>query len=111
MKFKVGDQILVTAGKDKGKQGKILKVLPEKNRVVVEGVNLYTKHVKPMGERSGEKTRSERALPLANIAIINDKGQADRIGYSVSKSGAKERIYKKTGKVIEEKQKEVKSKK
>lgn len=111
MKFKTGDQILVTAGKDKGKQGKIVRVVPDKDRVIVEGVNLYTKHVKPSGERSGDKIRSERPLPVANIAIINDKGQADRIGYQVSKSGAKERIYKKTGKVITETSKEVKSNK
>lgn len=101
MKFKTGDTVLITAGKDKGKQGKIVRVYSEKDRVIVENVNMYTKHVKPMGERSGEKVRRERPLPVASIAIINDKGQADRIGYQVSKSGAKERVFKKTGKVVD----------
>lgn len=101
MKFKVGDQVLVTAGKDKGKKSKITKILPASNKVIVEGVNIYTKHVKPFGERAGEKVRSERPLPLSNVAIINDQGNPDRIGYSISKSGAKQRVFKKTGKVIE----------
>lgn len=100
MKFKVGDQVLVTAGKDKGKKSKIIKVLPEQNKVVVEGVNMYVKHQKPMGEQSGQKIRRERPLPLSNIAILNDKGQPDRIGYKVTKSGTKERIFRKTGKVV-----------
>ncbi len=100
MKFKVGDQVLVTAGKDKGKKGTITQVLPKQNKVIVEGVNLYVKHIKPMGDRSGDKVRKERPLPLANIAILNDKGNPDRVGYKVSKSGVKERFYKKTGKII-----------
>lgn len=100
MKFKVGDKVLVTAGKDKGKKSVIVHVIPKKNRVVVKDVNFYTKHIKPQGDKAGEKIRRERSLPLANIAILNDKGQTDRIGMSVSKDGRKERIFKKTGKVI-----------
>lgn len=100
MKFKLQDVVLVTAGKDKGKQGKIVKVLPSKNRVVVEGVNLYSKHIKPYADQPGRKVRVERALPTANIAIINDKGQPDRIGYKVSASGEKTRIFKKTGQPV-----------
>ncbi|MEN8252993.1 MAG: 50S ribosomal protein L24 [Patescibacteria group bacterium] len=100
MKFKTGDQVLVTVGKDKGKKAKIIKVLPEKHRVVVEGVNMYTRHMKPFGGQAGQKIRKERPLPTANIAIINDKGQADRIAYEVGKDGKKVRIFKKTGKII-----------
>lgn len=101
MKFKVNDQVLVTAGKDKGKQGKVVKVLPRENKVVVEGVNMYVKHVRPMGDRAGQRVTVERALPVANVAIINDKGQPDRIGYQVTKSGSKTRVFKKTGKPVE----------
>jgi large subunit ribosomal protein L24 len=101
MKFKVGDQVLVTGGKDKGKQGKIVRVLPVLDRVVVEGVNFYVKHIKPIGGRSGDKVRRERPLPTANIAIFNgETKKVDRIGYKVAKDGSKSRIYKKTGKVI-----------
>lgn len=100
MKFKVGDKVLVTGGKDKGQKGQIVKTLPEKNRVIVEGVNFYTKHIKPIGERSGDKVRKERPLPTANIAILNDKGNVDRIGYQVAKDGTKQRIFKKTGQAV-----------
>lgn len=101
MKLKVGDKVLVTAGKDKGRNGEIVSVLPKKDRVVVRGINLYTKHVKPYAGRPGEKKVLERALPTANVAILNDKNEADRIGYKINKDGSKDRIFKKTGKVIE----------
>jgi len=110
MKFKVGDQVLVTGGKDKGKKSSIVRVIPDRNRVVVEGVNMYVKHVRSQGERPGEKVKRERPLPLANIAIINDKGQADRIGYKVMKNGDKVRIFRKTNKEVPEKKVEKKTK-
>lgn len=100
MKLKVGDQVLVTGGKDKGKKGAIISVLPAEDKVVVENVNMYVKHVKPMGDRAGQRLTYPRPLPTANVAIINDKGQADRIGYSVAKDGSKTRIFKKTGQAV-----------
>lgn len=103
MRFKVGDKVLVTGGKDKGKKSVIVAVVLEKDRVVVKDANMYTKNVKPQGDRPGEQVRRERSLPTANVAILNDKGEADRIGYKVAKDGSKERIFKKTGKVIPDK--------
>lgn len=100
MKFRAGDTVIVTAGKDKGKTGKIARVIPEKNEVIVEGMNMYARHVKPYGERAGEIVRRERALSTAKVAIVNEKGQPDRIGYTVSKDGKKERIFRKTGKPV-----------
>jgi large subunit ribosomal protein L24 len=100
MKFRVGDQVQVTGGKDKGKKGAITKVIPKAEKVVVEGLNVYVKHLKPQGERAGERVRRERPLPTAKIAIINDKGQVDRIGWSVAKDGSKQRVFKKTGKPV-----------
>jgi large subunit ribosomal protein L24 len=102
MKFKVGDQVIITSGKDKGKKTQVVKVLPVVNKVIVKDVNMYTKHVKPMGERAGDKIRKERPLSVANVAILNDKGQPDRIGYQVAKDGSKERVFKKTGKIVPE---------
>lgn len=101
MKFKVGDLVLVTGGKDKGKQGKIVRTLPVLNKVVVEGVNMYVKHIKPYAGNPGEKVRKERPLPTASIAIFNaETKKGDRVGYSIAKDGSKTRIFKKTGKVI-----------
>lgn len=101
MKFKVGDQVLVTGGKDKGKQGKIVRVLPTIDKVVVEGLNMYVKHMRPYAGRPGEKIKKERPLPTANIAIMNpETKKVDRVGYTVAKDGSKTRIFKKTGKAI-----------
>lgn len=100
MKLHVGDMVLVTAGKDRGKKSEVVLVLPKKQKVVVKDVNLYTRHVKPYGNQPGKTERRERALPLSKVAILNEKGQPDRVGYRLNKSGAKERIFKKTGTVI-----------
>lgn len=101
MKLHVGDQVIVTAGKDKGTQGKVLRVLPAKHKVVVEGANMYTRHMKKQGDREGQKVRKERALPMGNVAPLNpDTKKADRIGYRIEDDGSKVRIFKKTGKVV-----------
>lgn len=110
MKLKVGDEVVITTGKDKGKKGKILKVFPGKQKVLVEGVNFYTRHLKKMGDQAGQKIRRERALSVANVAILNDKGQPDRIGYKVNKDGTKERVFKKTGKLVTRQKPEAKKK-
>src|SRR3546814_15597346 len=65
-KFKVGDKVIITGGKDKGMSGQISKVLPQLERVVVSGANLYTKHVKPAQGRSGEKVRLDRKSTRLN---------------------------------------------
>jgi len=102
MKLKIGDKVLVTAGKDKGKKSEIIAVFPKEDKVIVKDVNLYVKHVKPMMDRKGEKVRRERSMSVAKVAILNDKDQPDRIAYKVTSSGSKERIFKKTGQVIKD---------
>ncbi len=99
MKFKVGDTVKITAGKDKGKTGTITRVLPQDEKVVVEGINTYTKHIQPMMGQPGQRVELERPLPTAKVAILNDNGEVDRIGYT-EEDGEKVRIYKKTGTVI-----------
>lgn len=110
MKFKVGDKVLVTSGKDRGRKGEIVKVLPKQDRVVIKGINLYTKHVKPYSGNPGEKKVLERPLHTASIAILNNKNEADRIGFKVNKDGSKVRVLKKTGKVLDTPTKEQKKK-
>ena len=103
MKLHRGDIVIVTAGKDKGRQGKILKVFPKTNRVIVEGANIYARHRKPQQGKPGEIIRTERSLHTASVAILNpDTGKVDRIGYQIDKDGSKARIYKKTGKVVKQ---------
>lgn len=108
MKLHVGDTVLVVSGKSKGTKGTVLKVDRIKETVVVEGANTYTRHIKPMGGQAGRIAKMERPLATAKVAIINDKGQVDRIGYSVAKDGTKTRIFKKTGKPVPQPKKEKK---
>ncbi len=101
MKFKINDQIIVTAGKDKGKKSIITAVLPKKNQVIVKDANMYKRHIRKMQGKAGEIVNKERPLHTAKIAIINDQGKPDRIGYLIQ-DGAKKRIYRKTKKIIPE---------
>ncbi|MFZ1721165.1 MAG: 50S ribosomal protein L24 [Microgenomates group bacterium] len=102
MKFHVGDKVRVTAGKDKGVEGEIVAVDAVSHSVVVKDANVYAKHIKPMAGRAGDKIRRERPLSTAKVALLNEKGELDRVGYSVAKDGTKTRIFKKTGKPVPE---------
>lgn len=97
-KFKLGDQVLVTGGKDKGKSGEIVKVINAKSRVVVKGVNLYKRHRKSSGKESGGIVELERPLPTASIMLV-EGGHPVRVGLKRTKAGIV-RLSKKTGKVL-----------
>ena len=98
MKLKVGDQVKITLGKDRGKTGKIEAVLPKKNSVMVPGVNLYKKHVKKQGDKAGQMVELPRPLTLAKVALICPHcPQPTRVGYKLDKKN-KVRICKKCGK-------------
>ncbi len=74
-KFKKGDVVLVTGGKDKGKSGEILKVFPKKDTVIVKGANMYKKHVKPTGKLSGGIVSRERPLSTGKISHVENGKQ------------------------------------
>lgn len=100
MKLHVGDSVLITAGKDRGKKGEVTRVMPKQQTVIVAGMNMYTRHIKPNAGQPGDKVRRERAMPMSKVAIINDKGQRDRVGYTLTKDGKRQRIFRKTGTII-----------
>jgi large subunit ribosomal protein L24 len=101
MKFKVGDNIKVTAGKDKGREGKIEKVFPKAFKVLVAGVNLYKKHVKGFQGQKGGIYDIPRPLGLGKVALICPKcKKITRIGY-LKKAEKKVRICKKCRKEID----------
>ncbi|KKU46169.1 MAG: 50S ribosomal protein L24 [Microgenomates group bacterium GW2011_GWA2_46_7] len=77
-KFKKGDTVLVTSGKDKGKTGEIVKIIPKTDKVIVSGANLYKKHVKPTQSREGGIITRERPLSTGKISLMQD-GKAIRI--------------------------------
>ncbi len=97
-KFKTGDQVLVTAGKDKGRSGKITRVYNSKDRVTVKGVNMYKRHRKGSGQEPGGIVELERSLPTASIMLVED-GLPVRVGLKRTKKGVV-RISKKTGKQL-----------
>lgn len=99
-KFRLNDQVKITAGKDKGQTGKIIQLLPQLDRVVVEGKNLYTRHLKPAAGKPGSKTKLPRPIPTANIAIICSSCQKPtRVGFDTTKK-PKIRICRHCGQVI-----------
>jgi large subunit ribosomal protein L24 len=83
MKIKKGDQVLIIKGKDRGRVGKVIKALPKENRVVIEGLNLVKKHIKP--RREGEKGKIieiPRSISVANVKLIcSHCGKATKVGY------------------------------
>ena len=94
---KKGDTVVVIAGKDRGKEGTITKVLKEENRVVVEGVNVVKKHVKPNGQTAGSIIDKEAPIHASNVMIIDPKTKKrTRIGHTVDKKGNKVRVTKKS---------------
>ncbi|MFG2087736.1 MULTISPECIES: 50S ribosomal protein L24 [unclassified Spirillospora] len=102
MKIRKGDEVIVLAGKDKGATGKVLRVLPRAERVVVEGVNLMTKNVKADQQRAGRESgriTMEAPLHVSNVAIVED-GKPVRVGYRINEDGTKVRISRRSGKEI-----------
>ncbi len=102
MKLKKGDTVIVTAGKDKGRKGKIEKVHPKKNKVLVSGLNLYKKNVKAKSEKeTGGIVEIPRPLPASNVVLICPKcKKPTRVGHAFSQKGKKQRICKKCKKTI-----------
>ena len=101
-KIRKGDEVIVTAGKDKGRRGTVLKVFDDR-RVLVEGVNLAKKHIKPnpnIGEAGGIR---DTAMPLdvSNVLLFNPKSkQGERVGFRVEKDGSKVRVFR-SGDVVD----------
>lgn len=101
-KIKRDDEVVVLAGKDKGKRGKVLSVLTEKDRVVVEGVNLIKKHQKPNPalNQAGGIIEKEASLHVSNVAIFNPATEkADRVGFKIE-DGKKTRVFKSNNEII-----------
>ena len=102
-KLKSGDEVIVIAGKDKGKRGKLTRVLPN-NRVKVEGINMVKKHVKanPNANQQGGIVEQEAALDASNIAIYNpESAKADRVGIKQDEDGSRVRYFKSNGELVD----------
>ena len=103
MNFKVGDEVVVITGSDKGKKGKILKTLKAENKVIVEGVHIVKRHQRPAGQETGGIVEKEAPIAASNVMIIDPKTKKrTRIGHTTdTKTGKKIRITKKSNEKID----------
>jgi large subunit ribosomal protein L24 len=104
IRIKKNDQVLVITGPDKGKRGRVIEVLRDKNKVVVEGIKMIKKHVRPNRPRgiAGGIQEKEAPIDVSNVMLIEPgTGKPTRVGFQTTADGAKVRISRKTGSVIE----------
>ena len=100
LKIKTGDSVKVIAGDHKGSEGKVLKVLREKNKAIVEGVNMVKKHMKPSAQSpQGGIVEKEAAMHISNLSLLTSKGETTRVGYRMDGDN-KVRFSKKSNEVI-----------
>ena len=101
-KIKKGDKVVVTTGRDKGKQGEVLRVLRAEERVLVQGVNMVKRHTAPSQLSPGGIVEKEASLHISNVAHIDPKSnKPTRVGYKIDKDGRKTRIAKRSGESID----------
>ena len=101
-KLKKGDHVVVLAGRDKGKEGDVLRVMPKDGRAIVSGVNLVIRHTRQTQSAQGGRLSKEAPIDLSNIALVDPKdGGPTRVGFKFLEDGTKVRFAKKSGEVID----------
>jgi large subunit ribosomal protein L24 len=101
-KIKKGDRVVVLAGKDKGKAGEVIQVMPKESRVIVSGVNMVKRHTAPSQVNAGGIVEKEAALHVSNVAHADPKdGKPTRVGFKVIEGDRKVRYAKRSGEVID----------
>jgi len=100
-KIKKGDKVVVLTGKDKGKTGDVLQVIPSENRALVSGINIAKRHTKTQGAQEGGIISKPLPIHISNIALADPKtGKATRVGFKTLDGGKKARVAKRSGEVI-----------
>jgi len=101
-KIKKGDRVIVLAGKDKGRSGEVIRIMPAENRALVRGINVVTRHQRQSAGQEGGIVRKEAPIHLSNIAVEDrDSGKPTRIGFKVLEDGRKVRVAKRSGETID----------
>ena len=101
-KLKKGDTVIVRTGRDKGKTGEIVKVMPDEGRALVRGVNIVQRHERQSQVSEGGIISKESPIQLSNLALIDPKsGKATRVGFKILEDGRKVRVAKNSGEVID----------
>ena len=98
MKIRKGDRVVVLQGKDRGKEGVVMRAMPKEGKVIVDGVNIARKHQKARkATMQGGIINKDMPIEVSNVAIVGSDGRPTRIGYKVNKDGTKVRIDRRTG--------------
>ena len=101
-KIKKGDRVIVTSGRDKGKRGEVMRVMPDESRIVVSGVNVVKRHTRQSARAQGGIISKEAPLDWSKVAHIDPKSNTPtKVGFKVLKDGRKVRFAKKSGEVID----------
>jgi len=102
LKIRKGDKVIVTTGRDRGKQGEVMRVIPDENRAVVRGVNLVKRHQRQTAAQEGGIVSKESPIQISNLALRDPKdGKPTRVGYKILADGKKVRVAKRSGEVID----------
>jgi large subunit ribosomal protein L24 len=102
MRMKKGDQVIVRTGKDKGKNGEVLRTIPKQNRAFVQGVNMIKRHTRPTQTSAGGIVEKEASIHISNLAQIDPKdSKPTRTGVKVLKDGSRVRFAKRSGEIID----------
>ncbi|HWA17969.1 MAG TPA: 50S ribosomal protein L24 [Devosia sp.] len=100
-KIKKGDKVVVLAGKDKGKSGNVLSVIPSETRALVQGLNLVRRHTKQTASQDAGIFTKEAPIHLSNLALVDAAGKPTRVGFKIQDDGKKVRVARTTGDVID----------
>ena len=102
IRIRKGDKVIVTSGKNKGKTGEVIKVMPDKNRALVRGINVVKRHTKPAQNNAGGIVEKESPINISNISFFEEKNKkATRLGFKFLEDGRKVRFSKLSGEVID----------
>lgn len=102
LKIKKGDQVIVLAGKDKGKRGEVLRVMPKESRAIVQGINMIKRHTRPTQTQAGGIVEREASIHVSNLSLIDPKsGEHTRVGYKFLDDSRKVRYAKRSGEIID----------
>jgi len=101
-KIRKGDKVRVLTGRDKGREGQVLKVMPKENRALVQGVNMVSRHTKQTARTEGGIVSKEGPIDLSNVALLDpSSGKPTRVGFKTLEDGRKVRVSKASGEVID----------
>ncbi|SRR5579885_1081571 len=102
LKIRKGDKVVVITGRDKGKQGEVLRVLPAESRLVVQGVHVVKRHTRPSAGNPGGIIEKEGTIHISNVAHVDPKsGKPTRVGYKLLEDGRKVRVARRSGETID----------